>query len=395
MLSDTIDAAVDGRRESDLAATGKGLAAAGNGPTSREFAGRAIASRCYYGGDDVHARSSHLGHFAAALAFAVAIAAAPSTVLAQDQGGGGDGDAEAAEADRVEPAPRRRDATWRDIYRGPFQTSRLFAMPTAEVVGAFQISLSGDASLLTAANTLSTSSVLAIGFGDIAQLEYRNAVAVTTRAPDLASDLEGAPFALPTVGVQLKAPYRAPRFVPSAAVALRFGLPHDERIGALTHTERATDLYVVGSMRLGGPFDRFTLHGGLRVSAAAIETEGDPSVEDHEETLFLPAGGWEVQMNDDTVLAGELALVPVFEPGDASEPSDIRSGVFGRAGIRWRLLPSIVLDASVGYRIEIARLGSSPSSMASSLVDWDIRLGGEIFVPWGAAACKTIHLFCE
>ncbi|HUH01032.1 MAG TPA: hypothetical protein VML75_03490 [Kofleriaceae bacterium] len=378
-----IELRVGGGHETGLAASGNRLALAGNPSPGREFAARATAARWYHRRDDVGTRIAHLVRIAAALA----VVTSPALAIADD--------GDAASTEQIEPSPRRQDATWREIYRGPFQTSRLFAMPTAEVVGAFQISLSGDASLLTEANTLSTSNVLAIGFGDIAQLEYRNAVAVTTSAPDLASDLEGAPFALPTVGVQLKAPYRAPRFVPSTAIALRFGLPHDEQVGALTHTERATDLYVVGSMRLGGPFERFTLHGGLRVSAASIETEGDPMVEDHEETLFLPAGGWEVQMTEDTVLAGELALVPVFEPGTATEPSDIRSGVFGRAGIRWRLLPSFVLDASVGYRIEIARLGSSPSSMASSLVDWDIRLGGEVFVPWGAAACKTIHLFCE
>jgi hypothetical protein len=373
--------------EVDLDGSGEHtVAGPGNGPTRREFAARAPQLRCYQGGEPMPRLARHSTRIMlAALAFASAFGV---RVASADDG-------DASKPPRVEPAPRNPDATWRDIYRGPFQTSRLFAMPTAEVVGAFQISLSGDASLLTEANTLSTSSVVAIGFGDIAQLEYRNAVAVTTQSSELASDLEGAPFALPTVGVQLKAPYRPPTYVPSAAVALRFGLPHEARDGAVVHSERATDLYVVGSMKLGGPFRRFTLHGGLRVSAASIESDGALAPENHKETLFLPAGGWEVQMSDDTVLAGELALVPVFAPGGATSPSDIRSGVFGRAGIRWRLLPSFVLDASVGYRIEVERLGNSASSMASSLVDWDIRVGGELFVPWGAAACKTIHLFCE
>ncbi|HTM19445.1 MAG TPA: hypothetical protein VL172_03020, partial [Kofleriaceae bacterium] len=38
--------------------------------------------------------------------------------------------------DDVEPehAPRRRDASWAEIFGGPFVSSRLFAMPTAEVV---------------------------------------------------------------------------------------------------------------------------------------------------------------------------------------------------------------------------------------------------------------------
>ena len=106
-------------------------------------------------------------------------------------------DPEAAEAEAAErePAPRRADASWGEIFAGPFQTSRLFAMPTAEVVGAYQLSLSGDASLVNEANVLSSSGVAAIGFGDIAQLEYRasNAISLEPTAATARSRLEGAP----------------------------------------------------------------------------------------------------------------------------------------------------------------------------------------------------------
>jgi len=288
-----------------------------------------------------------------------------------------------------EPAPRRPDADWRTIFGGPFQTSRLFAMPTAEVVGAYQLSLSGDASLLSESNVLSSSSVVAIGFGDIAQLEYRNSAAV--------SALADRPVPMPTLGVQLKLPLRDRKYVPGFAVALRFGFPREEQLEHIRHEERVTDLYFVGRLRLWGPLERLTLHGGLRVSAAEIDSEGEPLLEDVKRNLLLPAGGWEWQAGPRVVLAGELALVPLFDPGDASRESRIKSGVFGRAGVRWRMLPAVVFDASVGYRIEVARLdGSSTTSFGpNSLVDWDIRLGGEVFFPWGAVACRTARVFCE
>lgn len=283
-------------------------------------------------------------------------------------------------------AARRPDASWREIFAGPFPSSRLFSMPTAEVVGAYQISLSGDASLLSESNVLSTSGVVAIGFGDIAQLEYRSSSAVTT--------LDEDQIRLPTLGVQLEIPYRPRRFVPELAVALRFGLPHTETSadGLITHQENATDLYVVARLVLG----RYVvLHGGVRSSFAEILSEGEPLLEDARKTMFLPAAGIELRVTDKTIIAAEVAKVPLFDPGDASRPSDIGAGLFARTGIRWRVVPWLVMDASFGYRIEVERAGSRAGSMADALVDWDIRLGGEIFVPWGAALCRRSRVFCE
>ncbi len=289
----------------------------------------------------------------------------------------------------AEPAPRRPDVSWARIFRGPFTSSRLFAMPTADVVGAFQISLSGDASLLNESNVISSSSVVAVGFGDIAQLEYRNSSALST--------LEETPIALPTLGVQLKIPLRERRYLPGFAVALRFGFPRTESTdgGRISHEERVTDLYAVGKLPLWGVFERVTLHGGLRVSQADIESTGDPGLANVKRVLWLPAGGWEWRVADATALVGEIALVPQFAPGDTGRASSIGSGVFGRAGVRWRVLPSFVLDASVGYRVEVARLGPATTNMVNALVDWDIRLGGELFVPWGAVLCRGVGVFCE
>ena len=261
-------------------------------------------------------------------------------------------------------------------------------MPTANVVGAYQISLSGDASLLSETNALSTSSVVAIGFGDIAQLEYRSSAAITTLDPN--------PIRLPTLGVQLKAPYKPPRFVPELAVALRFGLASTELSadGMIEHEQQATDLYAVARLPLG----RLVLHGGLRASQAQITStavnEGGAVPEDMDQLLLLPTFGVEFQVTDETIIAAEVARVPMFMPGDGTRPSEIGGGFFSRAGIRWRLLPWLVMDASIGYRIEVERV-DSVDSMADALVDWDMRLGGEIFIPWGAVLCRKAGAFCE
>ena len=339
------------------------------------FANSLSNRRCYYEGEGMLTGFTHWGTSTLVLAMSLVAGAAKARADGGDDSG-------------VSPehAPRRADATWREIVAGPFPSSRLFAMPTANVVGAFQISLSGDASLLNEPNVLSSSGVAAIGFGDIAQLEYRGSSAISTLDEDA--------IRLPTLGFQLKAPYRQVSYLPEIAAALRLGLPRTETSadGAVVHSEAATDLYFVASLRLG---ERASLHGGLRVASAEIDSEGAAGPEDIARVLYLPAVGVEVVVVPTTRLVAEVALVPLFDPGDETRASEIRSGVFGRAGIRWQLVPSVVFDASVGYRIEVDRLTSDNASMADALVDWDIRLGGEIFVPWGAVLCRGVGLFCE
>ena len=287
-----------------------------------------------------------------------------------------------ARADAPRPV-RRPDATWGEIFGGPFTTSRLFAMPVADVVGPYQLSVSGEGSLLADAGALSGSAVVAIGFGDVAQLEYRLQAAVSALAPD--------PVPLGSLGVQLKAPFAERRYLPAVAAALRLGLPRAERSRGQRYREKVDDLYLVGRLRLWGPFARVTLHGGVRIGAASIEAEAGRT----KETLILPAAGWEWQAFDRARFVGEVALVPTLDAVAADPEARIGAKPFGRLGVRWQVHPAFIVDASLGYRLEVARVDQSPVESARSVVDWDIRLGGELFVPWGALLCLTGGVFCE
>ncbi|MBI4509064.1 MAG: hypothetical protein HY698_05485 [Deltaproteobacteria bacterium] len=267
------------------------------------------------------------------------------------------------------------------ILSGPFRSSHLFAMPTTDVVGAYVLSVAADGSLLSETGVLSGTGVAAVGFGDIAQLEYRLSTAVSTFAR--------APIALPSLGVQMKVPLPERKYLPALAVALRLGLTHEDEIAVGRRVrERVNDLYVVGRLHLWGPLAKVTLHGGLRVGRATIDDTG--------RTLLLPAGGWEVQMTPTTKLAGELALMPMFAPSATSTAHSIASKPFGRLGIRWSLHPALIIDASLGYRIEAARFDTSPQGGLGALIDWDIRLGAEVFLPWGVLVCRAGDwFFCK
>jgi hypothetical protein len=286
--------------------------------------------------------------------------------------------------------PRKPDESYGEMFGGPFTSSRLFAMPVADTVGPYVLALSGDGSLLQQPGLLTAAGVLAIGFGDLAQLEYRHSEAISVTNVD-------AP--VPAVGVQLKIPIPDRLNVPAIGLAFRLGVPRAEGFDGTTVTETVTDFYAVGRLRFSfAPW--LTLHGGVRASQAEIQISGDPSLTsaqaDQKRLLWLPTGGYEIQMNKQARIVGEIALAPQFAtmPGTGQTPV-IRYGVLGRFGLRWALLPSITIDASIGYQLDNVPDLSFGGSFRDVVQQWDIRLGAEVFIPWGALACRSIGVFCD
>ena len=266
------------------------------------------------------------------------------------------------------------------VFRRPIHSPRLFAMPSADVVGAYMLSLSGDASLLDRPGVLTSAGVIAVGFGDIAQLEYRHTEAIGVTGLD-------AP--VPAVGVQLKLPIPERSGVPAIGVAFRLGVPRSETVDGRTVDETVTDLYLVGRLRFASvPW--LTLHGGTRISSAKAEPSDARLA--RQATLWLPTAGYEVAMTSRARIVGEIALAPQFQwlPVADAGPT-IGRGVLGRLGIRWRILPAIVVDGSLGYQVDDA----APTAGFDAVVTWDIRLGAEVFVPWGALACRAVGVFCN
>jgi hypothetical protein len=288
----------------------------------------------------------------------------------------------------AEPPPRRvkrtRDAELRALMRGPFQSSRLYAMPAADTVGPYVLSISGEGSLLQNPGVLTSAGVLAIGFGDIAQLEYRHTSAI---------GITGINAPVPTVGVQLKLPFPEAPNIPAFGVAFRFGVPRDERLADGTRVEETVhDVFFIGRLRFAAAA-WLTLHGGLRISPSKLDiVEGVLAPRTVKRNLWLPTGAYELQMNRTARIVGEIALAPRFELAPGGEPA-IDYGLLGRLGMRWSLLPSVILDGSIGYQLDVT--ASAPDEGPGAIVAWDIRLGVEVFIPWGALACRAAGVFCE
>ncbi len=303
----------------------------------------------------------------------------PPEVTPDDVPGATSGAAQEATREEAPPPPTSaREATLGALFRRRFQSSRLFAMPSADVVGAYILSLSGDASLLQKPGLLTSAGVVAIGFGDIAQIEYRHTEAIGVTGLD-------AP--VPAVGVQLKLPLPERSGLPAIGIAFRLGVPRSETIEGMTVNETVTDLYLVGRLRFARvPW--LTLHGGTRVSSAKA-APADPALA-QSRTLWLPTAGYEVAMTPTAKIIGEIALAPQFQWIPAQKPA-IGRGLLGRLGMRWQILPSVILDGSLGYQVDDA----APTGGVDAVVTWDIRLGAEVFVPWGALACRAVGVFCN
>jgi hypothetical protein len=290
-------------------------------------------------------------------------------------------------ADDGTKAIRRRGLSTARIFRGPFSTSRLFSMPTADVIGAYMLTLSGDASLLQDTGILTSAGVVSIGFGDIAQLEYRHTAAIS---------VTGINAPLPAAGVQIKIPIPEYKNVPAFGIAFRLGVPRTESLGETTIEETVTDFYFVGRLRF--EFARWlTLHGGVRYSRARIELFGDRAGTENTKTeqgLALPTAGYEIAMNKEAKIVGEIAFAPRFTymPGPDTKP-EIGYGVLGRLGLRWAVLPSVIIDGSINYQTDVGQLQNA--ARFDHVVTWDIRLGAEVFVPWGALACRAAGVFCD
>jgi hypothetical protein len=266
----------------------------------------------------------------------------------------------------IDAAPQKR-RTIADAMKVPGTSSRLFYMPVADTVGAYEATISYEGSLLEERGVLSSAGVFALGIGNLAQIDYRHTSAI---------GVDGGSVPLPAVGVQLKLPIDTGEFVPAIAVAYRLGIEHDEN-GA---KEKATDVYGVAHFAL--PLD-VDLHVGLRVTQASLAFE-EVKVES---TEWYPAIGVVRNVGETAAAILEFGRAPKFDLEDGMP--EISSGVTGRLGLRWRIHKRFSLDASAGYLAK--GIGADPND----LLAWDIRLGGEVFVPWGAVACESLSLFCK
>jgi len=197
---------------------------------------------------------------------------------------------------------------------------------------------------------------------------------------------------VPAAGVQLELPIPEHAWVPKFGLAVRIGVPRDEHFGAAVIEEKVTDFYFVARERVA-PW--LTLHGGLRVSPSHFTLTGDPAHDvELSRVLVLPTTGIELAVNPQSRVVAEVAAVPQFMwMANGGEPSAISYGVLARLGLRWQILPSVVLDGSLGYQLANDNvIGDGPRDVVGQ---WDIRLGAEVFVPWGALACRAVGAFCE
>ena len=231
---------------------------------------------------------------------------------------------------------------------------------------------------------LTSAGVLAVGFGDIAQIEYRHTGAIS---------VTGVNAPLPAVGVQLTVPIPEYAYVPKLGIAVHIGVPRDEQIGGATSPRRS-------------PTSTSSCASGSRLADAARRAARVAVAPEHHRRRVAARSGSgaharaadvgvrAARESDDARSSARSRGAAVHVDGDGAEKPAIAYGLLARFGLRWAIVPSVVLDGSLGYQLakQNGVAGAGPRDVVQQ---WDIRLGAEVFVPWGALACRAVGVFCE
>ena len=129
----------------------------------------------------------------------------------------------------------------------------------------------------------------------------------------------------------------------------------------------------------------------------AIETGRESGGEEVRDFAFSSSGsrftgGWQWRLAPHASLLGELGAAPQFRFDPDTAQRQIDYAVIGRLGYRWWIRPWFALDGSVGYQAQL-RVGDA--TQWRELVAWDIRLGTEVNIDWGHAACRGLAVLCR
>jgi len=249
----------------------------------------------------------------------------------------------------------------------PMRVSRLFTIPTANVLGSFRADLNAGGTF-SAEKERGFLGRAAVGLGDVAEVELSTL--------SILNSLNSRPSGYPTTAFKMRIlGERANR--PGLACMLR-GTTDWHDLDAvhgswnyIYYETRLTRLHLIASKTIRAT----SVHVGLgwvdvRVRGPFGATEG---VESHEEqtNLFAPFAGFAVQVNPLTLIMGEIETVPRYEfAANASRHPAVERAWSGVIGVRFFFTDWLATDAGVGYRSDF-----------DGIADASIRAAATIMVP--------------
>jgi hypothetical protein len=223
-----------------------------------------------------------------------------------------------------------------------YEPPRLFIIPVADTLKAFDINASGGATWETGQVSFLGTGFL--GLGNIAQVEWSSLRAFRTQHGEL-EELSSTPAA----GVKVALPLEQySRLLPTLAVSYRRSFGEEEENASHRYNQQLADLYLVASKRFFSKGERwrgFRLHAGADYFGARVKT--DEMMET--KGFWRPFGGIEIWASRHAKLMAEVQWFPHItldaQPAIAEEPLWMTV-----AGVRVFITRFITADIGVRYQ---------------------------------------------
>ncbi len=266
----------------------------------------------------------------------------------------------------------------------PMDPSRLFNIPTAEVLKSRDVSLMGAGAFNMNLNN-SLFGTIGIGLGNIAEVEFSST--------GLANNIAQGKTTVTTSSFKIKLipdNFLGWQYFPRVAIAFRsltdWKDMHsdeavinanrefvDKNISTIHYNTRFTVLYGVASL----PFNRFSLHGGLSLHDIRIKNTNilywDSFYEDPYETQANVYGGFLgicINTNDQSRLMFEVESAPTWTFDEEIEQVRIDNVILAIGGVRFFFTNWLSIDTGVWYQ-----------GNYKGIADTQIKLGINLFVP--------------
>lgn len=274
------------------------------------------------------------------------------------------------------------------------QPSRLFSIPTGDILQSMEVSFSGGGAFGIEGGTALLRNLI-FGLGGIAEVELTTS-GMTNRLTGKSERVPTSSFKVSLIPERFKGLW----YLPDIAVQLRsaswqslegensqlryeykaYSAEMDGNLHAVSQLQkRFSILYLIigkripslGSIHLGVSQTDIRTKGGFQTIYLPHEGIFDTiEIQELQESFISPFGGLEILANNTTRLMAELHSVPLFDYDFKNKEIEITQTWLGVAGIRFFLAPWISLDTGVKYQSDF-----------DGIADAEIDIGVNFVIP--------------
>jgi hypothetical protein len=272
------------------------------------------------------------------------------------------------------------------------QPSRLFSIPSADILKSMEISVSGGGAFgVEGGKTLLRNFI--IGLGSIAEVEFTSS-GMTNRLTGKSESLPTSSFKVSLIPER----YRDHWYIPDIAVQLRsaswqslegnnnalqseykaYSAYMNGNLHAIDQVQkRFSILYMImgkripgfGSLQLGISQTDVRTKGGYQTIYLPYQLEyTTDEIPEMKKSFLSPMGGFEIIANQNTHLMAEIQAIPLFDYDFKQEKVTISQTWLSVAGVRFFILEWLSLDTGIKYQSDFKGIADAEIDIGVNFV---------------------------